>query len=177
MSPVEFIKLAMLCLLEVSFCLNLARQHWNSSNSFRKMRTECFYWSEKHVKVTLFLFNLSWIFSVPDLCLKESVPEMSHLLSPFQTSESTLDWLQCVAKGLPIFEYQKFSTSCSGKRGFYYPEDIRELWHWTSRCGHVWLSGFLGSFHMADIFPSRWRGPFHRLHSEYGNGLSAVNAH
>lgn len=28
---------------------------------------------------------------------------MSHLLSPFQTSETTLDWLQCVAKGLPIF--------------------------------------------------------------------------
>lgn len=102
-SPVEFIKLVMLCLLEVSFCLNLARQHWNSSNSFRKMHTECFYWSEKHVKVTLFLFNLSRISSVPDLWLKESVPEMSHLLSPSQTSETTLDWLQCVVKGLPIF--------------------------------------------------------------------------
>lgn len=41
-------------------------------------------------------------------------------------------------------------------------------------CG---LPGFLGNFHMVDIFPSRWNAPFHGLRSEHGNGPSAVNAH
>ena len=37
------------------------------------------------------------------LWLKESVPEVPHPLSSFQTAVTTPGWLQCVVKGLPMF--------------------------------------------------------------------------
>lgn len=144
MSPVEFIELVILCLLEVSFCLNLARQHWNSSSSFIRTHTGCFHWLEKYLKVTFFLFNPSLISSIPALWLKEcSQNATSALLFLDSWNNSKLAAI-CCKRTAYVYQYRKFSTSCSWKQGFNHPEDIGELWHWTNWCGHVWFTRISG---------------------------------
>lgn len=80
---------------------------------------------------------------------------MPCLLSSFQAAETTPDWLQSFVKGLPVFmSIGDLQQVAHESRAFTTPRPP------GSGCGHVWLSGFLGSFHMVDVFPSRWSAQF-----------------
>lgn len=118
-SPVEFRKLVVLCLLEVIFSLHLARQYWNSSSSFERMHTGCFYWSEKYLKGTFFSFeSLGNFFCSFSAAKREhSWNATSALLFPDSWNCSGLAAM-CCKRTAYVHEYRKFSTSCSWKWGF-----------------------------------------------------------
>lgn len=153
LSPVEFIKLVILCLLDANFCLNL--QHCTEILATVKRHGAYFYWQEKSIWRPLCLFSIPHYFLLFLFCGWDC---SWNAASAVFFSDSW-NYSEITAMCNKSLWYWKLSSSCSWQKGFYHP-DTRDLWHWTSRYGHTGLSRFLCSFQLVDIFLSRWSALF-----------------